>query len=137
MNIEILQDPEQSLITFLDNKIAEFNWENWEVSERKSLAVQIKNDQGDIIAGTAGRTFGRWLQINTLWVSETARGENLGSQILSAIETAAIARGCSQSLLDTLNFQAMPFYKKHGYEIQWVQKNYPETGCKYFMTKAL
>jgi ribosomal protein S18 acetylase RimI-like enzyme len=137
MNIQTLENPQQSLINFLDDQIIKFNLANREINDRKPLAVQIKNDRGDIIAGAAGRTFGRWLQLNTLWVSESMRGKNLGSQILSAIEVAAKTRGCDQCLLETLNFQAMPFYKKHGYEIQWTQENYPKTGCKYFMLKTL
>ena len=73
MIIEILDEPEQQLIDFLDEKIAEFNWANWEVSERKPLAVQIKDDKGNIIAGSSARTFGNWLLINTLWVDESLR----------------------------------------------------------------
>jgi ribosomal protein S18 acetylase RimI-like enzyme len=137
MNIEILDEPEQGLIDFLDQKIAEFNWARWEVSERKPLAIQIKDDQGNIIAGSSARTFGNWLQINTLWVSETLRGQAIGCKILSELESAAIARGCTLSMLDTLNFQAMPFYEKYGYQTQWVQERYPKTGCKYFMVKEL
>ena len=113
MKIEVLDRPEQALIELLDTKIAEFNWANWEVQERLPIAVQIKDDNGEVIAGSAGRTFGDWLQINTLWVSETLRGQQLGSKILQAIEQAAKNRGCVNCLLDTLNFQAMPFYKKH------------------------
>jgi ribosomal protein S18 acetylase RimI-like enzyme len=135
MEIDVLDNPEQELISFLDEKIAEFNWARWEVSERKSLAVQIKNSTGDVIAGAAGRTFGDWLMINTLWVSDELRGQSVGSKILKAIEQAAQQRGCSKSLLDTLNFQAMPFYQKHGYETQWTQAGYPKTGCKYYMVK--
>lgn len=137
MQIEVLQNPEQPLLDFLDKKIAEFNWAHWEVNERLPLAVQISNDCGDIVAGAAGRTFGDWLLINTLWVSEELRGQGVGSQLLAAIESAGQARGCIQSLLDTLNFQAMPFYQKHGYVTQWVQQNYPKTGCKYYMLKQL
>jgi GNAT superfamily N-acetyltransferase len=137
MNIEILETPEQSLIDFLDQKIAEYNWKNWEVNERLPLAVQIKDDSGNIIAGAAARTFGNWLLINTLWVADEHRGKDLGSKILAAIEQAGIERGCIKCLLDTLNFQAMPFYQKYGYETQWVQENYPKTGCKYFMVKQL
>lgn len=137
MKIEVLQQPEQQLIDFLDEKIAEFNWENWEVSERLPLAVQIKNEQGKVIAGCAGRTFGDWLLINTLWVADELRGQNVGSQILQQMESAGIQRGCTKCLLDTLNFQAMPFYLKHGYETQWVQENYPKTGCRYYMQKVL
>ncbi|MCW8834429.1 MAG: GNAT family N-acetyltransferase [Colwellia sp.] len=137
MNIEILENPDQALIDFLDDKIAEFNWANWEVSERLPLAIQMKNDAGDIIAGSSARTFGDWLLLNTLWVSEDMRGSNIGCQVLQSIEAAAKKRGCKKCLLDTLNFQAMPFYKKHGYEVQWVQEGYPKTGCKYFMVKQL
>ena len=137
MNIEVLENPEQDLIEYLDKKIADFNWANWEVSERTPLAVQIKNAQGEVVAGAAGRTFGDWLLLNTLWMSDELRGQNIGSQILKEIEQAAKKRGCTQCLLDTLNFQAMPFYEKHGYQTQWVQQGYPKTGCKYYMLKAL
>ncbi len=137
MQIEVLQNPEQPLLDFLDKKIAEFNWAHWEVNERLPLAVQICNERGDIVAGAAGRTFGDWLLINTLWVSEELRGQGVGSQLLTVIESAGQARGCTQCLLDTLNFQAMPFYQKHGYVTQWVQQNYPKTGCKYYMLKQL
>jgi ribosomal protein S18 acetylase RimI-like enzyme len=136
MNIEIIDDPNQALIDYFDQKISEFNWANWEVNERKHLAVQIKNEQGEVIAGAVARTFGDWLLIKTLWVSEILRGQNIGSQLLAQIEQAGQARGCKKCLLDTLNFQAMPFYQKHGYNVEWVQQGYPKTGCKYFMSKA-
>ena len=137
MDIEVLDKPESELLDFLDARIAEFNWANWEVNERKPLAVQIKNTQGEIMAGASGRTFGDWLMLSTLWVSDELRGKGVGSQILFAFEEAGKMRGCNKCLLDTLNFQAMPFYQKHGYETQWVQEGYPKTGCKYFMVKQL
>ncbi|MEW6984134.1 GNAT family N-acetyltransferase [Colwelliaceae bacterium 6471] len=137
MKIEVVENPEQALISFLDSKIAEFNWQNWEVSERLPLAVQIKDEHGEIIAGAAGRTFGDWLMLSTLWVSSELRGQDVGSDILQKIESVAKARGCKKCLLDTLNFQAKPFYEKHGYTVQWVQEGYPKTGCRYYMTKNL
>lgn len=133
----MVENPETELIAFLDKKIAEFNWAHWEVSERKAIAVKLNAENGDVIAGAAGRTFGDWLMINTLWVSETLRGQQVGSKILHKIEQAAQARGCNKVLLDTLNFQAMPFYEKHGYQVQWTQQGYPKTGCRYYMMKEL
>ncbi|WP_019028640.1 GNAT family N-acetyltransferase [Colwellia piezophila] len=137
MKIEVLENPEKELIDYLDKKIADFNWANWEVSKRLPLAVQLKNAQGEVIAGAAARTFGDWLLINTLWVSEDLRGQDIGSKILKEIERAGKSRGCKKCLLDTLDFQAMPFYQKSGYETQWIQQGYPKTGCKYFMVKEL
>ena len=137
MKIEVIENPELDLIAFLDAKIAEFNWAHWEVSERKAIAVKLNDESGDVIAGAAGRTFGDWLMINTLWVSDTLRGQQVGSKILHKMEQAAKARGCNKALLDTLNFQAMPFYEKHGYQVQWTQQGYPKTGCRYYMMKQL
>jgi ribosomal protein S18 acetylase RimI-like enzyme len=137
MNIEVIENPEDSLIEFLDKKIDDFNWAHWEVKERNPIAVKITDKDNNIIAGAAGRTFGHWFLLDTLWVSDLLRGQNIGSKLLSKLETLAKEKGCKECLLDTLNFQAMPFYEKKGYEVQWVQKNYPKTGCKYFMTKEL
>jgi len=137
MKIEVLESPDQQLIDDLDKKIDDLNWENWEVKERKPLAVQIKDKNNNVIAGAAARTFGDWLLLDTLWVSEELRGQNIGSQILETIERAAKKKGCKKCLLDTLNFQAAPFHEKHGYRTQWIQEGYPKTGCKYFMVKQL
>ncbi|QUI62739.1 GNAT family N-acetyltransferase [Pseudoalteromonas sp. A22] len=137
MKISVVENPEQQFVDFLNNKISEFNWANWEVTERLPLAVEVKDESGEVVAGAAARTFGNWLLLDTLWVSETLRGQNIGSQILKSLEAAAKQRGCVKCLLDTLNFQAMPFYEKHGYETQWIQEQYPKNGCKYFMVKVL
>ena len=137
MKIELIDDPEQELIDFLNQKIDEFNWKNWEVKERKPIAVKITNENGEVIGGAAGRTFGDWFLLDNLWVSESLRGKNFGSQLLEEIEDAAINRACKKALLDTLNFQAMPFYQQHGYSVEWTQEGYPRTGCKYFMVKTL
>ncbi|GLX79362.1 N-acetyltransferase GCN5 [Thalassotalea insulae] len=137
MKIEVLDNPEQELIDYLNKKIADYNWERWEVNERLPLAIQIKNDNDEVIAGAAARSFGDWLLLDTLWVSEALRGQDVGSQILKEVEQAGKNRGCKKCLLDTLNFQAKPFYEKHGYQVQWIQKGYPKTGCKYFMVKQL
>lgn len=137
MKISVVENPEQQFVDFLSNKISEFNWANWEVTERLPLAVEVKDESGEVVAGAAARTFGNWLLLDTLWVSETLRGQNIGSQILKSLEAAAKQRGCVKCLLDTLNFQAMPFYEKYGYETQWIQEHYPKDGCKYFMVKVL
>ncbi|AAZ24457.1 GNAT family N-acetyltransferase [Colwellia psychrerythraea] len=137
MNIEVVENPEQELIDYLNKQISDFNWANWEVSERIPLAVQIKSDEGEVIAGAAARSFGNWLLLDTLWVSDELRGQNIGSKILKEVEALGKKRGCIKCLLDTLNFQAMPFYEKHGYKTEWIQQDYPKTGCKYFMVKEL
>ncbi|QYJ91906.1 GNAT family N-acetyltransferase [Shewanella halotolerans] len=118
-------------------KIAEFNWQRWEVSERLPLGLKLENEAGEMIAGLSARTFGNWLMIDNFWVSESLRGQQIGSQMLQEAERIARERGCIYAILDTLNFQARPFYEARGYRLEWTQEQYPKTGCKYFMTKTL
>ncbi len=137
MKIELIDSPDENLNDFLFKKIEEFNMVRWEVKEKKGIAVQVKDETGSIVAGAAGKTFGLWLLLENLWVSEELRGQNFGSKVLELIESGARRRGCSYVLLDTLNFQARPFYERHGYRVEWTQSSYPRDGCKYFMVKDL
>lgn len=137
MEIEIIQNPSSEVLNFFDKRIEEFNLARWEVKEKKPVAIQVKDDRGSIVAGATAKTFGYWLLIDTLWVHESLRGKDMGSKILESLESEAKARGCQFSLLDTLGFQAKPFYEKNGYRVQWTQGSYPKEGYKYFMVKNL
>ena len=137
MKIEVVETPESQLIDFFSQRIEEFNLHHWELKKKSPIAVKVSDQSGNIVAGAAGKTFGLWLLIDNLWVEEKQRGQDLGTKVLLALENAASKRGCLHVLLDTLNFQAKPFYEKHGYKVEWVQRNYPRDGHKYFMTKDL
>lgn len=137
MQIETIENPSHEMMDFFEDKIAEFNHLHWEVKRKIPLVIQAKNANSEVVAGVAAKTFGNWLLIENLWVSENLRGQEMGSKILQQLHQAAIARGCRYALLDTLNFQARGFYEKFGYSVQWTQNEYPKTGCKYFMTKTL
>ncbi len=90
---------------------------------KKPIAVKVTDQTGNIIGGAAGKTFGAWLLIDNLWVNESFRGQDLGTKILMQLEAAAKDRGCHSVLLDTLSFQARPFYEKQGYSVQWTQNH--------------
>ncbi|KIO37578.1 GNAT family N-acetyltransferase [Shewanella sp. cp20] len=135
--INFTHDDSSEFADTVKQKIAEFNWQRWEVSERLPLGLKLENEAGELIAGLSARTFGNWLMIDNFWVSESLRGQHIGSKMLAAAERIARERGCIYAILDTLNFQARPFYEARGYRLEWTQEQYPATGCKYFMTKLL
>ena len=89
------------------------------------------------MGGLVAETFGYWLEIEYLYVSVALRGQGLGSHILQRAEEEARARKCKYSFVDTFNFQAPDFYKKHGYEEVFRLKEYPYTGERYYYTKEL
>lgn len=128
-------DESDSFAADVKKRIAEFNAMHWDASLRRPLGLKIVDDEGQLQAAVTGRTFGHWLLLDYLWVDSKYRGEGLGTQLLIAAEQQAQARGCRYVLLDTLDFQARPFYQRHGYQLVWTQPDYPLTGCKYFLRK--
>lgn len=75
--------------------------------------------------------------IALLVVPKDARGQGLGSQLMSMAELEAGDRGCRQMWLDTYAFQARPFYERHGFsvfgQIDGPQPMFP----RFFMQKLL
>lgn len=137
MNVMITADETADFADALKQKIVEFNQTHWQTLKRQNLGVKLQDEHGNLLAGLSGKTFGNWLLIDYLWVEAALRQQRLGSRLLLEAEGIAKQRGCQFALLDTLDFQAKPFYERHGYQLQWVQPAYPKTGSKFFMMKLL
>jgi GNAT superfamily N-acetyltransferase len=52
-------------------------------------------------------------------------------------EQEAVRRGCPRVFVETLSFQALPFYEKCGYTVFSRLPDFPPGGCRYALTKTL
>lgn len=114
-----------------------YNLQHREHSEAVPVGVFYENENGQKKGGLIGETFGNWLCIKYLFVSEELRGKGIGKQILKAAEEEARRRGCKYAFVDTFSFQAPLFYQKMGYREAFVLNEYPYTGKRYYYTKEL
>lgn len=137
MNLSLINDESTEFADAVKQKIVEFNQAQWQGLNRKNLGLKLQDAEGKLLAGISGKTFGYWLLIEYLWIYDALRHQKIGTRLLLEAESQAKARGCQFALLDTLDFQAKPFYERHGYHVQWIQQAYPETGSKFFMVKVL
>lgn len=136
--VSFIEDNSSDFADAAKQKIAEFNALHWDATARQALGLKQLNAEGELVAALAGRTFGNWFYLESLWLAQTERGRGTGSALLAQAEAIARDRGCRFVILDTLAFQARPFYERFGYQVQWTQADYPfEGGAKYFMTKTL
>ncbi len=101
------------------------------------LVIFLRDEAGKIAGGLAGETYWGWLHVDALWVDEAARGQDYGSRLLAMAEQEALRRGCKHSHLDTMSFQAQPFYEKHGYTVWGVLDDVPEGHQRIYMKKDL
>jgi ribosomal protein S18 acetylase RimI-like enzyme len=101
------------------------------------IYVFMRDRQNKVVGGAVGYTFGDWLHVNLLWVDESFRNRGCGTKLLKMIENESVRIGCRHVDLDTLSFQARPFYEKQGYTLFATLDNYPEGHRKYFLKKDL
>lgn len=103
----------------------------------KRLALYVRDAHGVIRGGLVGYLAWQWLVIDLLWIEEPLRGRGYGSELLERAESIARAAGCIAARLDTYEFQARPFYERHGYAVFGVLEGYPAGTRTYSLTKAL
>lgn len=131
----LVKDDSIELSAQLRSEIVAFNSTHFN-AERIPLGFKII-EKTDLVAGISGHVFGNWLLISWLWCDEGVRGCGFAKQLLNELELAAVEHGAIVAQLDTLDFQAKPFYEKNGYRVTYQMNNYPLDGTRYFMEKVL
>lgn len=118
-------------------ELKKYNLSKREPSENIPIGAFYEEIDGTKKAGLTGEIFGNWLCIKYLWVSEELRGQGIGSNLLKSVEAEAVSRGAKYAFVDTFNFQAPSFYRKHGYQEVFKLFDYPYTGERYYYIKQL
>ena len=78
-----------------------------------------------------------WLYIDLLWVKDELRGLGYGHRILTLVEQEARQLGAKNAYMDTFSFQALDFYKQHGYQFFGELNDFPPGHQRYFLKKQL
>jgi GNAT superfamily N-acetyltransferase len=97
----------------------------------------IQSDDGEILGGALGNTWGLWLYVSDVWVDTAVRGKGYATKLMTAIEDQAMQRQCKCSYLDTFSFQARPLYEKLSYQVFGTLEDHPKGHSHFFMKKAL
>jgi GNAT superfamily N-acetyltransferase len=98
----------------------------------RPLALMVR-ERGRTIGGLLGETARGLLYIDLFWLAADQRRRGLGSRLLQAAE----AEACRLAWLDTYDFQARPFYERHGYAVFAELDGLPNGHRRYFMRKRL
>jgi GNAT superfamily N-acetyltransferase len=124
-NVLIETNPVRRDVEFLEDQINTYNIARTGVGFGGFLAIFVRDDKGEIVAGVYGYTWGDCCQIELLWFQEALRGQGIGKQLLLTAEQEALKRGCKVATLDTHSFQAPGFYQKLGYQVIGQVEDYP------------
>ena len=131
------ENTESQKSQIIGDLIHSYNRSKREVAESEPLNLYVEDEHGEIMAGLVAETFGNWLEIEYLFVTENLRGQGIGSQLLQRAESEAKKRNCRFAFVNTYQFQAPAFYQKYGYTEVFTLKYYPYTGQRYYYQKDL
>ena len=92
-------------------------------------------EDGELAGGLQGAFEWDWLHVTHLWVREPRRG--LGRRLMEAAEDLARQHRRRGLFLDTLEFQARPFYEKLGFAVVGTIDGAAGPHARYFMAKRL
>lgn len=130
----ITQEDKEELLTGL----RAYNRQFVDASGWGDVCVYLHDEQSKMLGGLIGQRKGEWLSIDYLWVSDTVRGRGVGSQLIQTAEDTARQKGCLHALVDTISFQALPFYQKQGYQLKTTLDDFPLAGmARHYLTKVL
>ena len=132
-----LENKESLKAQEIGDLIRAYNRSKREEVESEPLNLYLEDEKGNLMAGLVAETFGNWLEIEYLFVKEELRGQGIGSKLLQRAESEAKKRNCRFAFVNTYQFQAPDFYKRHGYKEVFTLQDYPYTGKRFYSQKDL
>jgi GNAT superfamily N-acetyltransferase len=130
-------EPDTDDMQLLVKELTEFNASRSNGDVPNYLVATVKSSDGQLAGGLLGATYLGWLQIQVVWLDDSVRGQGYGRELMALAEEEALRRGCARAFVETLSFQALPFYEKCGYEVFSRLADFPPGGARYALTKNL
>lgn len=103
----------------------------------KAFAFFIKNETDQIKGGCSGYIFYGCLYIDLLWVDKLLRGKNYGTRLMENAEELAIENNCHFIVVNTMDFEALDFYKKLGFYVEFERIGFDHNSIFYFLRKNI
>ncbi|PKN99289.1 MAG: N-acetyltransferase [Chloroflexi bacterium HGW-Chloroflexi-4] len=138
-SILLTNEPEASEAdtSFVRQGLRRYNLLFAEDDSFQPLNLFLRRDDGSIAGGLLGDIYWGWLSINILWIDDRLRRQGYGERLIKRAEEEALKKGCQAVHLDTMSFQARPFYERLGYTVFGVLDDLPVGHQRIFMWKKL
>ncbi|MEK4486223.1 GNAT family N-acetyltransferase [Psychrobacillus sp. FSL H8-0484] len=140
MHFHITKDPDKEASNYINNELYQYNLKHFPTDLKgryKEIKLFIRDENNIVRGGVIGEVCWNWLEIQVFMVDEDLRKLGLGTKLLLEAEQIARESQCDFIKLDTLSFQALGFYEKHGYEVYGCIENVGRDHKHYYMKKDL
>jgi len=103
----------------------------------QGFSVFIKDQMGSVRGGVSGIIFYGSLYVDSLCIEKALRGKGWGTKLMKEAEKIGIDSGCRFATLNTMDWEALPFYQKLGYAIEFIREGYDNNSKMFMLRKTL
>lgn len=103
----------------------------------KAFAFFVKDEASQIMGGCSGYIYYGCLYVDLLWVDQALRGKQYGTGLMKDAEKLAQDNQCHFIAVNTMDFEALDFYKKLGFDVEFERKGFEKNSSMYFLRKDL
>lgn len=100
------------------------------------ITFEIRNDD-NVIACVGVQMFWGQLHIKYLFVQEQYRLQGIATELMKRAFEFGKSRGCTFVFVETMNFQALEFYQKLGFEIELSRHGYDKGTSFHYLRRNL
>ena len=136
MDIKRFDEVDDRLGEFINKEFSAYGEQNGVVLNYDEFCFAAEED-GNILGVITGRAYYNEVHIDDLIVASSLRKGGIGSKLVRAVEDNYRGKGYDKITLTTFGFQAPEFYKKLGYEVEFVREDKDPKLSKYFLAKEL
>ncbi len=136
LSLDVSSTPDPTLASAISRAL-DADSARWMPRDGEAIVVTLRDRAGTLVGGLVAATAWRWLHVELLWVAERLRGQGHGSRLLAAAEERAITLGCTRAYVSTLAWQALDFYRRHGYRAFAEAPSFAAGHSRFWMAKTL
>lgn len=138
-NVEIIytSQPSSEEIQALYDGIASYAQSNKNQPPIETFGFFVYSDSKKVLAGCTGAILYGCLYIDSLWVGKAMRHQHLGTRLIASSECLGKEKGCLFATVNTMDWEALGFYQKLGFEIEFQRTGYLNESTMYFLKKSL
>ncbi len=133
---EYQKDPEQKDLMILQEGI---NADAVEYGMQRihPFGIFIKDFDEKVAGGIYGHYLYGCVQIEMLWVAKELRHKEWGLKLMREAEAIARERKCRFATVNTMEWEALSFYQKIGYQIEFTREGYDKQSKMYYLRKKI
>ncbi len=130
-------NPKSEDIQVLNDGIMEQAKQKKGMKQLDFFAFLIRDEKGKVIGGCGGDIMYGGLHVGQLWVTESLHGQGYGTELMKKAEELAKKSKCNFIVVNTFDWEALDFYKKLGFYVEFERKGFDKNSVFYFLRKDL